>query len=201
MTQRFALVDAENPTQRATNETWPNLSGRRILIKFDEVNRKGTWVNSPSPGEVYVVPDGNPGKVMFVNLAQDLSSRPTKYHAELRRDYTYDAATFTLTEQIIWHQSNVPTKQDVKDHAGAVILAFFPEHKQRNMIARAVSLLMTRFVRAWTPEEAAEVAALVAIWDWIGAVRSASDLVEQDYPNIAVEFRTDDRWPGPPPGV
>ncbi len=72
-----------------------------------------------------------------------------------------------------------PTAAKIKAEAGRRILARFPDWKQANMTARGVELVGIRVVAGtWTPEEAAEAEALGTAWDWIKAVRAASDALE-----------------------
>jgi hypothetical protein len=63
------------------------------------------------------------------------------------------------------------------------------------MTARGVDLLSRRLVAgAWTEAEAAEASALQAAWDWIRAVRAASDALEALGP-IPAGFADDIHWP------
>lgn len=66
----------------------------------------------------------------------------------------------------------------IKAHAGAKIVAQYPEWKQRNMIAYGLKLRDIKDVRAWTAEEQAEKAALDAAWDWVTLVRGQSGAAE-----------------------
>ena len=87
----------------------------------------------------------------------------------------------------------------VKAEARRRILARFPEWKQANMTARGVELIGIRVVAgAWSPEEAAEAKALGAAWDWIKAVRAASDALEAGAPTPA-DFADDKHWPAVQP--
>lgn len=82
----------------------------------------------------------------------------------------------------------------VKLEARNRILARYPEWKQANMTARGVELVNLRAGRAWTVEEQAEADALQAAWDWVKAVRSASDVIEAMTP-IPADFRDAKYWP------
>jgi hypothetical protein len=83
----------------------------------------------------------------------------------------------------------------VKAEASRRILARYPDWKQRNMTARGVELLNRRLVAgAWTEAETAEAGALQAAWDWITAMRVASNALEALAP-IPADFTDDGRWP------
>lgn len=68
--------------------------------------------------------------------------------------------------------------QAVKVRARELILAFLPDWKQSNLNARQNELNRVRFERAWTAGEAAEVAALEALWGRAKAIRDASNAHE-----------------------
>jgi hypothetical protein len=85
-------------------------------------------------------------------------------------------------------------RQAVKNEAMRRILARLPDWKQRNMTARGVELLSINRRNAWMPEEQAEADTLQAAWDWVKAVRSASDVIEAMSP-IPSDFRSDEYWP------
>lgn len=89
------------------------------------------------------------------------------------------------------------TVADVKAEARRRILARYADWKQDNMTARGVELLKLRIANgAWTAAEQAEADALKAAWDWIKAVRAASDAIEADLGTMTVEaMRADARWP------
>jgi len=84
--------------------------------------------------------------------------------------------------------------QAVKDEARRRILARFPEWKQTNMIARGVELTLAKLSGEWKANEQAEAAGLQAAWDWVNAVRSASDAIEAMSP-IPADFRDSKHWP------
>lgn len=83
-------------------------------------------------------------------------------------------------------------KLAVKGEARRRIIARFPDWKQTNMVARALEL--TRKGAGLTPEEQTEATQLQAAWDWIKAVRAASDALEAMDP-IPADFTADQRWP------
>ncbi|MBF0334119.1 MAG: hypothetical protein HQL40_10815 [Alphaproteobacteria bacterium] len=66
---------------------------------------------------------------------------------------------------------------EVKAEAARRILAAAPEWKQRNATARAVELIR-KGEGAWTPEEAAEAAAIDLLWSRVKMIRAASDEIE-----------------------
>ncbi len=83
----------------------------------------------------------------------------------------------------------------VKMEARRRILARFPEWKQANMTARGVELQdVWRRVGSWTTAEQAEFNALAATWNWIKAVRAASDEIESMQP-LPPDYADDARWP------
>ena len=89
-----------------------------------------------------------------------------------------------------------PTAFDVKMEAERRILARFPDWQQRNMIARGVDLLRKRVEGAtWSAQEQAEADALQTAWDWVLAVRVASNELEW---NLPADYRNDSHWPMPP---
>jgi hypothetical protein len=65
----------------------------------------------------------------------------------------------------------------VKQHAHEKIEAVYPDWKQRNMTMRVLTL---QNVSPLTDDEQAELASISVAWDWIEAVRTASDQVEAD---------------------
>lgn len=77
---------------------------------------------------------------------------------------------------------------DVKAEASRRILAQYPIWRQINMTARATELTELRFDRDWTGPEAAEAAALKAVFAWIKSVRAASDVIEAAVPTAAAEI-------------
>ena len=86
-------------------------------------------------------------------------------------------AVWTVAERPLDEVKSALIRQ-VKQEAGATILAAYPDWKQRNMIARAVEL--TRLARSVTlnSDEVAEEIALQAAWDWIVDIRTVSDAKE-----------------------
>jgi len=86
----------------------------------------------------------------------------------------------------------------VKAYAGELILARYPDWKQRNMTMRVLTL---QNISPLTDDEQAELASISVAWDWIEAVRTASDQVEADLLAMgiaaAMEFdiSTSAHWP------
>lgn len=90
----------------------------------------------------------------------------------------------------------------IKAEASGIILEAFPLWKQSNMIARGVELQdIWRKEGKWSETEQAEADALQAAWDWIKAVRSHSDDLENEVLGLTFEelkeWRTHD-WPSNP---
>jgi hypothetical protein len=97
----------------------------------------------------------------------------------------------------LWTVSRRPITEQVqaiKDEARRRILARYPDWKQTNMTARGLELTLAKQARQWKAEEEAEAAALQAAWDWVRAVRSASDAIEAMSP-IPADFRDSKHWP------
>src|SRR5690606_24310596 len=81
---------------------------------------------------------------------------------------------------------------DVRLEARRRILAAYPDWKQQNMTARGVELIRVGETN-WSPEEQAEADTLQAAWDWIKAVRAASNAMESEPP---ADYADDAHWPG-----
>jgi hypothetical protein len=99
----------------------------------------------------------------------------------------------------VWQSTPIPIndrKAAIKAEARRRILAVFPDWKQANMTARGVELVKLRALNGlWTTGELAEADALQAAWDWIKAVRAASDALEVSLP---VDYAADANWPAKP---
>ncbi|MGE0716719.1 MAG: hypothetical protein AB7P02_14865 [Alphaproteobacteria bacterium] len=65
----------------------------------------------------------------------------------------------------------------VRAEAERRILLIAPAHRQRNLTARAAEIALFE-AKPWSAEVAAEVAAGLAIWAAINAIRGASDIGE-----------------------
>lgn len=82
-------------------------------------------------------------------------------------------------------------KMAIKNKAEQVILARFPDWKQRNMLAAAQQLGSGD---ALTSEEASARETFSAAWSWINAVRARSDELEAQVDlGCAVDMETG--WP------
>ncbi|KAF0112381.1 MAG: hypothetical protein FD149_2451 [Rhodospirillaceae bacterium] len=126
----------------------------------------------------------------------------------------YDARTHDLVHQEILYETVVERRPiatlrtdatarliaAVKADAGRMIVALYPDWKQRNMTARAVALLRKGEAN-WTAAESAEAAILEAAWAWITAVRTESDAIEADIAALANDqmdgLTWSERWPVP----
>lgn len=83
----------------------------------------------------------------------------------------------------------------VKTECGRRIYASFPQWKQANLTARAAELINLKIINGTlTPEETIEFAALQSMWDWIKAVRAASDAIEAMNP-IPTDYMENAYWP------
>ena len=83
---------------------------------------------------------------------------------------------------------------EVRAEAQRRIYDAYPQWMQANMTARGLELLRKGEAN-WTAGEAAEVAALDAAWDWIKAVRAASNAMEGAPP---ADYADDSNWPEAP---
>lgn len=72
----------------------------------------------------------------------------------------------------------------VKQYASQLILAKYPDWKQRNMTMRVVTLNATSPL---TDDEQAELAAISVAWDEIDAIRAASDAIEAEMQAMDIE--------------
>lgn len=100
---------------------------------------------------------------------------------------------------------------EAKAEAQRRILGRYPQWKQANMHARTTELIAFESghyrdstgalqpARALTADEQAELAAIVGAWQWIKAVRMASDQIEADIRAAAdpsaIDVVNDPRWP------
>lgn len=91
------------------------------------------------------------------------------------------------------HAANAPKAAAVKAEARRRILARYPEWKQANLMARGVALVRKGETQ-WTAEELTEANSIHAVWDWIKAVRAASNSIEAMTP-IPDDFQDDKCWP------
>jgi hypothetical protein len=67
---------------------------------------------------------------------------------------------------------------EIKTIAGATIIGSFPDHKQRNLLARTNELLLKKINETITQEEEAELSSNEAIWTWVKGVRASSNGTE-----------------------
>ena len=86
----------------------------------------------------------------------------------------------------------------VKDYAQQLIEGRYPDWRQRNMLARVLTL---QNISPLTDDEQAELAQISLAWDWIDSVRHQSDLLEQHLLDMgiaaAMEYNVQDfpDWP------
>jgi hypothetical protein len=67
-------------------------------------------------------------------------------------------------------------KSNINTKAGIIILAQYPDYKQRNMIARYNELLEIKVDGgALTGDQQTELDSLKAVWTWVKSVRQAAD--------------------------
>ncbi len=97
----------------------------------------------------------------------------------------YDPATGTVSSPGV-------KPSDIKWEAQRRILARYPLWRQINMMAQLAKLQNAQILSA---EEMAEEAKVTAAFDWIEAVRQASNHIELDPPASLDELKSDPRWP------
>ena len=86
-----------------------------------------------------------------------------------------------------------PNLDEVRNEARRRIEARFPEWRQSNLNSRATRLLAKRLAGVVLSDaEGTEFAQIEAVWDWIAAVRAASNSMEVEPP---ADFRDDRHWP------
>jgi hypothetical protein len=93
-------------------------------------------------------------------------------------EYSDVAAIQAIIDAFTLDEARAPIIGQIKALAREKILAFLPDWKQSNFNARMNELNLVRVERAWTTEEAAEVAYLQSMWDKAKAIRSASNAHE-----------------------
>lgn len=133
--------------------------------------------------------------------AQTAEAGTVLYHSA-RPDYA-DALAFP---SIAPYVAPPVLPAQVKAEASRRILAALPIWKQMNMNARSNELFRIQAgymrdtdntfqpARGLTAEEAAEEVALRQAWDWVKAVRAASNTIEAMDP-IPQDYAADARWP------
>lgn len=86
----------------------------------------------------------------------------------------------------------------IKAEASALILAAFPDWKQRNMTARGVELLQKQVAGSLTSDETSEIGLLHQAWSWIKSIREHSNALEAELASLdfdaLVEWHPHD-WP------
>lgn len=129
--------------------------------------------------------------------------RPFVVAEEPAHNPTLETATVQLVitpekvEQVwtVARRSLAVQHEAVKTECGRRIYTLFPQWKQANLTARATELVNLRVVNGTlTEQEIAEFAVLQSIWDWIKAVRAASDALEAMDP-IPLSYQSDQHWP------
>lgn len=83
--------------------------------------------------------------------------------------------------------------QRIKDEARRRITAVVgPEWKQQNILARAAELHLKETRGVITAPESEELTTILGLWDWVKAVRAASEVLEVSLP---ANYRDDSHWP------
>lgn len=86
------------------------------------------------------------------------------------------------------------TTDYVRAKAGAIILARFPDYKQRNMIARSLEIVR---MASPSPADLAEMAQIEAAWAWVKSVRDACAALEVRIGNGESIAIASIEWPQP----
>jgi hypothetical protein len=89
---------------------------------------------------------------------------------------TQSVAAFALFQSLDGARAGL--LDQVRNEAGARILARYPLHVQLNAAARAIELTDFKITRPLNPEEAVEEAAIRGMYAWIKSVRAVSALKE-----------------------
>ena len=136
--------------------------------------------------------DADGGKLLrpFVAVAEP-DYEPTLEAALVVIEITPEQVTQVWTVQ---RRSLEAQHAAVKTECGRRIYEPFPQWKQANLTARATELVNKKLEGPLSPEEVGEFAALQSIWDWIKAVRAASDALEAMNP-IPLNYASDEHWP------
>lgn len=139
-------------------------------------------------------PDGGPWLRPLVETAP-----PATIAGLETRRLEYVVALDVVTENWIVERRPIgEQRQAIKDEAGRRILAVADIHKQRNLLAQSAFLArQARVNGSLTPEETALEDSLLAVWQWIEAVRARSDELELVDP-IPLDYQDDAQWPTPP---
>ena len=88
-----------------------------------------------------------------------------------------------------------PTADDVRAECHRRIIAFMPDWKQRNALARSQELQEVRETRVLTADEEAEAEVIRQSWGWIKLIRRSSNIMEPEPP---ADYRDDIHWPTRP---
>ncbi len=70
-----------------------------------------------------------------------------------------------------------------------------PDWKQQNLLAHAAELHLKETRGVISTEEAAELQGILGLWNWVKAVRAASNALETTLP---ADYKDDQHWPGSP---
>lgn len=129
--------------------------------------------------------------------------RPLTAIAEPEHEPTLEHATVALIvtpEEVYqeWTVTRRPLEQQieaVRAECGRRIYTAFPQWRQANYTARATELIEKKADGlVLDAQELAELAALKSVWDWIKAVRAASNVLEALDP-IPPNYQADENWP------
>ena len=91
-----------------------------------------------------------------------------------------DAAAQTIIESWTLADSVNFIVVQIKEHARSRILAYYPEWRQTNMVARATELVSISTVGTLSVEEVSELNSLRSAWAWIKSVRNVSNVHESN---------------------
>jgi len=154
-------------------------------------NPFGTFVTFDGVGQV--APDIGP---IYQLVERWGIEAPTSYHARGVQSVSFDGTKIIVDPGWVLGELTkvVDTKKaGVKGKAANLIIAAFPEWKQRNMISEGVSLLDAyRLKGSWTVGEQTRSDELNVIWAKIIALRAHSDTLEAEIDTLAAAIGNDE---------
>jgi len=73
-------------------------------------------------------------------------------------------------------EAKINKKLEIKSETGRLITSFFPEHSQRNLLARTSELILKKMNNTISSAEESELSQNEAIWNWVKLVRTESSV-------------------------
>ena len=100
-----------------------------------------------------------------------------------------------MTQFRLQKESASPITRIKNEARRRIIEVVGPEWRQQNLLAHAAELHLKETRGVITTEEAAELQAILGLWNWVKSVRAASDTLEAAPP---ADYKDDQHWPGSP---